>query len=70
MNENIIKGWFTSILGAIGMGYAIYGKWFHHLSNIEALIWVASGFALLYMRDKISVWIEQAFKMLMNKFLK
>jgi predicted phage tail protein len=68
--ENIIKGWFTSILGAAAMALSLYAWWTDQATNIEAIFAGSCGFALLYMRDKISTWIEQAFKMLMNKFLK
>jgi TRAP-type uncharacterized transport system fused permease subunit len=70
MNENIYKSWFTSLLGAVAMVLAIYGWWMNRSTNLESIFLAACGFALLYMRDKISTWIEQAFKLLMNKFLK
>jgi hypothetical protein len=70
MYESVIKAWFTSLLGAISMTLAIYGWWTGQSTNLESIIAAACGFALLYMRDKISTWIEEAFKLLMNKFFK
>lgn len=69
--ENIVKGWFTSLLGAALMVMAIIewwtveGKLIYDFDVIGPFI---AGFALLYMKDKISDWIGQLFQAIIDKF--
>lgn len=71
--ENLIKGWFTSLLGASLMVMAIYewwtveGKLFYEYDVIIPFI---AGFALLYMKDKISDWIGSFVQAVLDKFKK
>ena len=59
--ENLIKGWFTSLIGMAMMAYSAY-DWF--ISDVmtwqETSISFVAGFALMQMKDKISDWIGQA----------
>lgn len=68
MMENIIKGWFTTIMGMVAMGFALYGYAIEGWTWQEAGGLFALGFTLLYMRDKISEWISQFVKAILEKF--
>jgi len=66
--ENILKGLFTTIIGAIIMGSAYY-MWYMG----EATSWEAGGagiigFALLWMRDHIPGWVTQFVTAILDKF--
>ncbi len=67
--ENVIKGWFTSILGAALMLIAGYDYFFTDvLTEREAIGAAIIGFAMLWMRDKISEWIGQLVTVIIDKF--
>lgn len=66
--ENIIKSWFTSIIGAIAMVLSIFGWWYDQLTDFQGLALFIIGFALLWMRDSISAFIEQAVKAAIEKY--
>jgi TRAP-type uncharacterized transport system fused permease subunit len=68
--ENIIKSWFTTILGCIAMGLSLFGWWFDQLTDWQGVALFIIGFALLFMRDKISGMIEQVIAAAINKFSK
>lgn len=69
--ENLAKGWFTSILGAAIMIMSIIEWWttdnkmFYDFDVLGPFI---AGFALLYMKDKISEWIGSFISSLLEKF--
>jgi len=66
--ENVVKSWFTTLLGCILMGLGVFDWW-----NGEETDWykisapIIGGFALLYMKDKISDWITEFFKAILSK---
>lgn len=69
--ENIVKGWFTSLIGAILMIMAIVEWW--TVENKQVYEWdilgpFIGGFALLYMKDKISEWIGSFVQAVIDKF--
>lgn len=71
--ENIVKGWFTSLLGAALMVMAVYEWWTVKEKQIydwDILGPFIAGFALLYMKDKISEWIGTLFSAIIDKFKK
>jgi len=71
MVENMIKGWFTSLLGAALMVMAVVEWWTTENKQIyewDILAPFIAGFALLYMKDKISEWIGTFFQALVDKF--
>ncbi len=71
MVENMIKGWFTSLLGAALMVMAVYQWWTEDKKQIyewDVIGPFIAGFALLYMKDKISEWIGALFQTIIDKF--
>lgn len=71
--ENIVKGWFTSLLGAALMVMAVLEWW--STPEMEIYDWnvlgpAIGGFALLYMKDKISEWIGSLIQGIIDKFKK
>ena len=69
--ENIVKGWFTSLLGAILMLASVYEWW--SVEEKQMYDWdiacpFIAGFALLYMKDKISEWITSLVQAAIDKF--
>lgn len=66
--ENILKSWFSSIIGATAMTLSIYGWWFDQLTDFQGLALFVIGFALLWMRDKISTFIESAIRAAIKKY--
>lgn len=69
--ENLFKSWFTTLLGAgilLVVMYEIFVAQAPRLTRTEA-IWVAiAGFALMFMKDAISGWINQAVTAAIDKF--
>lgn len=66
--ENVLKSWFTTLLGAAVMVLAIYEYWIDdNMTIAQAGIMFAAGFALMWMRDSISGWIGQLFGVLVEK---
>jgi hypothetical protein len=69
--ESIFKSWFTTILGAAIMALSSYDWFFNPISEMtprETGIAVVAGFTLMFMRDSISTWIQDAFKAILDKF--
>lgn len=66
--ETVIKGWFTTILGCIAMGWALYGYVWEGWEWQEAAGLGGVGFCLLFIRDKVSVWIEEFKTAVLAKF--
>lgn len=69
--ENIVKGWFTSLLGAALMIMAVLEWWTveaKQLYDFDVIGPFIAGFALLYMKDKISDWIGQFIQAVIDKF--
>ena len=69
--ENIIKGWFTSLLGAALMVMSVFEWW--TVEQKQMYDWdiaapFIAGFALLYMKDKISDWINSLVQAAIDKF--
>jgi hypothetical protein len=60
--ENIVKAWFTTILGMVIMGACFYG-WFHkkNISDMQAISGGIAGFAILFMRDALPGFITKFF---------
>ncbi len=59
--ENIFKSWITTLFGVGLWGIAIYEMFFDETSDLEPWqfgLLVAGGFALLWMRDSVSKWIN------------
>lgn len=69
-SENILKGWFSSLLGAFLMGLAIYEYFFVEpaITEKEAAVTFVLGYVLFQMRDKLSDWIGQAVTVVLDKF--
>jgi TRAP-type uncharacterized transport system fused permease subunit len=68
--ENLIKSWFTSLIGAVAMSLALFGWWFDQLTDWQGISLFCIGFMLLWMKDKISAFIEETFKVALNKYSK
>jgi TRAP-type uncharacterized transport system fused permease subunit len=68
MYESIFKSWFTSVIGAIAITLSLFGWWYDKLSDFQGVALFIIGFGLLWMRDKISVLIEDAVKAAINKY--
>lgn len=69
--ENLFKSWFTTLLGAgilVVIGYEYF--WDDSISDMQAVWGAIGGFALMWMRDKISIWIGDVFTALLDKFKK
>ncbi len=69
--ENIVKGWFTSLLGASLMVMSIFEWWTvdnKQFYDYDVLGPMIAGFALLYMKDKISEWIGLFVQSVLDKF--
>ncbi len=59
--ENLFKSWATTALGVGLWLIAIWEMFFDPKSDIEAwqfALLIGGGFALLWMRDSISTWIN------------
>lgn len=66
--ENIIKSWFTTLLGCVLMGLGVYEFWIGDMTDWYRIAApIIGGFALLYMKDKISEWIGEFFKVIISK---
>lgn len=68
--ENLIKSWFTSLIGAVAMSLALFGWWYDQLTDWQGIALFSIGFMLLWMKDKISAFIEETFKVALNKYSK
>ena len=69
--ENIVKGWFTTLLGGVLMVMAIIEWWTVEgktMYDFDVIAPFISGFALLYMKDKISEWIGSFIQAAIDKF--
>lgn len=68
--ENIVKGWFTTLLGCGVMCLSIYEWWMtpdgKPVDWLDVSVPFVAGFALIYMKDKISDWITELFKTLID----
>jgi hypothetical protein len=68
MAENIFKSWFTTLLGCVLMGLGVYEWWMKGETDWYRIAApIVGGFALLYMKDKISEWIVEFFKAILSK---
>lgn len=59
--EAVFKSWVTTLFGLALWGIAVYEMFFNPDSEMEPWqfgLMIMSGFALLWMRDKISEWIN------------
>ena len=66
--ENIVKSWFTTLLGCVLMGLGVYEWWTGDETDwYQISVPIIGGFALLYMKDKISEWIGDFFKAILSK---
>jgi hypothetical protein len=68
--ENIFKSWATTLFGLALWGIAVYEFFFDKDSAIEAWqagLMVVGGFALLWMRDSVSQWINSWVQKKVNK---
>lgn len=71
MIENIVKGWFTSLLGAALMVMAVLEWWTEEkaqMTDYNVIGPFIGGFALLWMRDSISGWISTFIQAVIDKF--
>lgn len=66
--ENIIKGFFTTILGIVIMSAASYGWYVDHLTDWQGGGFGTIGFALLFMRDQIPAFISKFATAALEKF--
>ncbi len=70
--ENVIKGWFTTLIGCGVMCLSIYEWWMtpdgSPVDWVDVSVPFIAGFCLLYMKDQISVWISDFFKAVISKF--
>jgi len=69
--ENVIKGWFSTLLGAALMVLALIEWWTSETKKFyepDVLIPLIAGFALFQMRDKISDWVNQFVSIALDKF--
>ena len=69
--ENIVKGWFTSLLGAALMILSIVEWWSKEeaqMTDYNVIGPFVGGFALLWMRDNISQWISTFIQAAIDKF--
>ncbi len=70
--ESLFKGWFTTLMGCVLMGLAVYDWW--NTPDGQPVNWVdvggtfIAGYALLYMKDKISDWISNFVMAVISKF--
>lgn len=68
--ENIIKGIFTTLIGAAAMCYAFYGYIKDELTNWEAGGIAMIGFSLIWIREDIAGFIKRFVTAALNKFKK
>ncbi len=68
--ENIIKGWFTTLLGMALMVFASYEWYMGEPDWYRVAIPFTAGFILLFMRDKISDWVTSLVMAAIEKFKK
>lgn len=66
--DNFIKGPLTSILGLVLMAAAGYGWYTEWLTDLQGAGGGIVGFALLFMRDKLPVFLSSLFTGLIEKF--
>lgn len=66
--ENILKGFFTTLIGAVMMGLALYSWYMGESTDWQAGGLGIIGFAMLWMRDQIPGWIQQFFTAIIEKF--
>jgi hypothetical protein len=66
--ENIFKSILTTLLGAAMMGMAFYGWYTDWLTDWQGAGAGISGFALLFMRDKLPEFIGRFANALLSKF--
>lgn len=59
--ENIVKSWVTTFIGIALMVLSVYELYAEGL-NTKNCIALAAGFALLWMRDNISIWLNDLAK--------
>lgn len=66
--ENIVKGWFTTLLGIAIMVIAVYSWYNDQLTDLQALGAGIVGFSMMWMRDIISLKLEEFFSVIIEKF--
>jgi len=67
--ENLFKSWFTTLLGAGLLVVSAYEYfWEGSMSDVQAAWCAVGGFSLMWMRDKISIWIGDVFTAFLDKF--
>lgn len=66
--ENIVKGWFTTLLGIAIMVIAVYSWYNDQLTDLQALGAGIVGFSMMWMRDIISRKLEEFFSVIIEKF--
>lgn len=66
--ENIVKGWFTTLLGIAIMVIAVYSWYNDQLTDLQALSAGIVGFSMMWMRDIISRKLEEFFSVIIEKF--
>lgn len=68
--ENILKGIFTTLIGAAAMAYSLYGWSKDELTNWQAGGLAMIGFSLLWIRDDIAGFIKRFADAALTKFKK
>jgi hypothetical protein len=66
--ENVVKSWFTTLLGIAIMVVALYSWYNDQLSDYQALGAGIVGFAMMWMRDIISRKLVEFFSVIIEKF--
>ena len=67
--ENLFKSWFTTLMGAgiiVMVAYEYF--WDGSLSDTQALFASLGGFALMWMRDAISLKLNEFITAVIDKF--
>ncbi len=67
--ENIVKGWFTTLLGLALMTLGSF-EFYEEADWYRCGVPFIAGFILLFMRDKISEWITSLVMAAIEKFKK
>jgi hypothetical protein len=65
--ENIIKSWFTTLLGIAIMGFSFYGWYTEWLTDYQGGGAGIAGFAIMWMRDTISKKLEELFSAIIDR---
>lgn len=66
--EHVVKSWFTTLAGMVLITLSIYFWSLDQISDAGAISAGLVGFVFIWIKDKLSGWIEEIFRAWLKKF--